>query len=345
VEQLKVLILSEAEFETSTEEVMDCLLQLGALPLRLNGEDLDSRGATVRFEICEGNANARLWIEDKELQLNEVQAVWYRRWVRNRQHEVVDLLDSAHANAGRLHYAIKRHLTLESRRLSSFLFSRLAGVPWLSDPEKASINKLHVLEVASKVGLATPATLITSERQEVRRFSDLYGLLITKPMGEVEILIEGENVHFMFTPIIDREAIDALPERFTPSLFQEWIEKDFELRIFYIDGDCYAMAIFSQLNPQSQADFRRQDFTRPNRYVPYRLSSETTDRVRRLMEKLGLDTGSLDLIRMPGGREVFLEVNPIGQFGMVSKPCNYQLERRMAEALIRRATYGQGSRQ
>jgi D-alanine-D-alanine ligase-like ATP-grasp enzyme len=54
------------------------------------------------------------------------------------------------------------------------------------------------------------------------------------------------------------------------------------------------------------------------------------------MEELPLTTGSLDFIRTPGGRHVFLEVNPAGQFAMVSLPCNYRLEKRVAEYLIRR---------
>ena len=54
------------------------------------------------------------------------------------------------------------------------------------------------------------------------------------------------------------------------------------------------------------------------------------------MEDLKLETGSLDLIKTPDGRIVFLEVNPVGQFGMISKPCNYHLERKVAEFLIRK---------
>jgi hypothetical protein len=34
------------------------------------------------------------------------------------------------------------------------------------------------------------------------------------------------------------------------------------------------------------------------------------------------------------GEYVFLEVNPIGQFGMVSAPCNYNLEKKIAQYLI-----------
>jgi hypothetical protein len=50
-----------------------------------------------------------------------------------------------------------------------------------------------------------------------------------------------------------------------------------------------------------------------------------------------LSTGSLDLVRCPDGRFVFLEVNPVGQFGMISQPCNYRLEKEVAAHLLRRA--------
>src|SRR4029077_20858467 len=110
----------------------------------------------------------------------------------------------------------------------------------------------------------------------------------------------------------------------------------YELRVFYLAGECHAMAIFSQNDPETRADFRRYNRLRPNRMVPLRLSSETAARIRRLMDDLGLETGSLDLLQTPDGREVFLEINPVGQFGMVSAPCNYHLEKKVAELLIRK---------
>jgi hypothetical protein len=39
----------------------------------------------------------------------------------------------------------------------------------------------------------------------------------------------------------------------------------------------------------------------------------------------------------PNGDIYFLEVNPAGQFGMVSTPCNYYLEEKIAEVLLRRS--------
>src|SRR6202007_234 len=101
------------------------------------------------------------------------------------------------------------------------------------------------------------------------------------------------------TTALDAAAVDALPERFAPSLFQELIDKEYEVRVFYLAGDAadtathYAMAIFSQSDPQTQTDFRRYNRDRPNRTVPYRLAPETALRLRRLMDDLGLETGSI----------------------------------------------------
>jgi D-alanine-D-alanine ligase-like ATP-grasp enzyme len=52
------------------------------------------------------------------------------------------------------------------------------------------------------------------------------------------------------------------------------------------------------------------------------------------MSSIGLRSGSIDMILTPSGEYVFLEVNPVGQFKQVSYPCNFKLEKRIAETLI-----------
>jgi len=41
------------------------------------------------------------------------------------------------------------------------------------------------------------------------------------------------------------------------------------------------------------------------------------------------------MIRARNGDFIFLEINPVGQFGMTSIPCNYFLEKKIAEHLIK----------
>lgn len=334
-----ILIFSQSSLEPTTEEVMDWLEAFGARCVRLNGDDIEGRSA-LRFRIADGGVSLVFESEGAELPLAEVDAVWYRRWLYERRHETVDLLADPGADDHILHHQLRRHLNLESRRLSDFLYASFDHLPWLSHPRRSNLDKLDVLRRAARTGLATPATLVTTERAELRRFCERHGEIVTKPIGEVEGFIAGEVSYLLYTTPLGLAEVDALPERFAPSLFQERVEKAYELRVFYLDGEFHAMAIFSQNDPQTRADFRQYNRERPNRNVPYRLRPEVAASLRLLMDELGLETGSIDLMVAPDGREVFLEINPVGQFGMVSKPCNYFLERKVAELLLRKADHG-----
>jgi ATP-GRASP peptide maturase of grasp-with-spasm system len=334
-----ILILSQSSLETTTEEVMDWVEALGGRCVRLNGDDVEGR-SEVRIEIAGGRLALQCESFGVELPLQEAGAVWFRRWLYERRHETVDLLANPGADDHTLHHQLRRHLTLESRRLSDLVFSSFDHLPWLSHPRRSNLNKLDVLRRAAREGIATPATLVTTEREALRRFCAEHGAVITKPIGEVDAFIAGEVSHFLFTTPLGPAEIAALPERFAPSLFQERIEKAYELRVFYLDGEFHAMAIFSQNDPQTRADFRQYNRERPNRNVPYRLRPDLAERLLRLMQGLELETGSLDLLVTPDGREVFLEVNPVGQLGMVSHPCNYQLERKIAQLLLRKEDHG-----
>src|SRR5436305_5546212 len=312
-----ILILSQSSLEPTTEEVMDWVEALGGRCARLNGDDIEGR-SEIRIEIAGGRLALRFESSGVELPLEEAGAVWFRRWLYERRHETVDLLADPGADDHTLHHQLRRHLTLESRRLSDFIFSSFEHLPWLSHPRRSNLNKLAVLRRAAREGIATPATLVTTEREALRTFCAEHGAVITKPIGEVEAFITGEVSHFLFTTPLGEAEIEALPERFAPSLFQERIDTAYELRVFYLDGEFHATAIFSQNDPHTRPDFRPYNRERPNRNVPYRLRPDLTERLLGLMAGLELETGSLDLLVTPDGREVFLEINPVGQLGMVS---------------------------
>ena len=60
---------------------------------------------------------------------------------------------------------------------------------------------------------------------------------------------------------------------------------------------------------------------------------EIAEKIRKFMNLVNMNSGSLDVILTPSGEYVFLEVNPVGQFWQVSYPCNYNLEKKVAEYL------------
>ncbi|HET6764282.1 MAG TPA: hypothetical protein VFH27_11440, partial [Longimicrobiaceae bacterium] len=153
-------------------------------------------------------------------------------------------------------------------------------------------------------------------------------------VGDAATFPVGQRYFALYTAEVAEQPAAELPETLFPSLVQALVEKAFEVRAFYLDGRVYAMAIFSQGDAQTAVDHRRHGDQRPNRMVPYRLPRAVEEAVARMMAALSLSSGSMDLIRTPDGRHVFLEVNPAGQIGMVSGPCNYYLARRVAEHLM-----------
>ncbi len=191
------------------------------------------------------------------------------------------------------------------------------------------------MEHAKDEGINIPATIISNNKNDLLKFKEEHTKIITKPLGEVITFETSNELFFTRTVLIDDGKLKEIDDYFFPSLFQEYIEKEIEIRSFYLEGNFYSMAIFSQLDTKTEVDFRNYNDGNPNRTVPINLPDSLKCKLTVLMEKLNLNTGSLDLILTPKGEFYFLEVNPVGQFGMTSYPCNYYLEKRIAESLIK----------
>jgi ATP-GRASP peptide maturase of grasp-with-spasm system len=324
-----ILVLSQDTRELTTEEVVDWIRALGGECARLNADDLTS-AQPYRLEVDAGGWRLHFSLDGAEFTGRDVGAVWLRRWGRFAQ-PAIKASTGLEGLAGR----INTHLTAEGNAVSRAFFSAVAHAHWLGSPGDGNVSKLEVLAAAVAAGLEIPPTLVTNVRDEIESFRREHGRIITKSVGEVDMFPLFGKSYGLYTSEADEAAVAALPETVFPTLVQAMVEKAFEIRAFYLAGDIYASAIFSQSDEQTSVDFRRYKHDRPNRTVPYRVPPETAAKLRALMESLEMRTGSIDLIRTRDGRHVFLEVNPAGQFGMVSHPCNYGLEKKVAEYLIR----------
>lgn len=105
-------------------------------------------------------------------------------------------------------------------------------------------------------------------------------------------------------------------------------------QVNFFEKKFYSMVIFSQNNEKTKVDFRNYDREKPNKVGPYKLPKNIESKLIKLMETIGLNTGSIDLVKGLDGDYYFLEVNPSGQFGMTSFPCNYNLHKKVANYLI-----------
>ena len=321
-----ILILSTREMEETTIDVMEWLTKLGGSYVRLNGEEI-LEGA-FSLHISTGDEGGTLVVDGQTLAIDEIGAVWYRRSGKLAVPELPEIEDD------NLRTTVRRHLRGEMNAARGSLFHLLHKASWMSKPHTSVPHKMELLLKAKQQGLTVPRTLISNDRDSVLAFREEVGEIIVKCLGDVELFMRDDLAYGPYTEILTAEHIRDLPLQCFPLLVQECVNKAWELRVFYLDGSCYSMAIFSQGDPQTQVDFRRYNFKKPSRMVPFQLSSTMENKIRALMNCLDLDTGSLDLIRSTNGETYFLEINPVGQFGMVSQPCNYHLEKRVAQYLM-----------
>jgi ATP-GRASP peptide maturase of grasp-with-spasm system len=331
-----ICILSHSQIETSTEEVIDWLRAWKVPFIRINGSDIDNSCGPL-ISISKTGVWDRLAADGVALGTDEIRVVWYRRWAYRNAYRNGDIFgDHKHSIAVNI-YSVFLHIYHELQGVSHFLFSRMSSAKWLGAPATASVNKLHALKLAAEMGLDIPETLVTTSVEEARQFAARHGEIITKPISEVLMCNFDEMPCASYTSTAPGEFLEnEVWQGDFPSLFQEKLRKKYEIRIFYLDGKLYSMAMFTQDNLMTQTDFRKYSYDRPARTVPYRLGPQVEDKLRSLMKALRLDTGSIDMVRTVDGRDVFLEVNPVGQFGMVSDPCNYFLEEKVARALVNR---------
>ncbi|MCY0725966.1 hypothetical protein OVW19_29935, partial [Klebsiella pneumoniae] len=64
------------------------------------------------------------------------------------------------------------------------------------------------------------------------------------------------------------------------------------------------------------------------------LPEDVAARLRALLGRLGLRQGAVDLIRTPQGRHVFLEINPVGEWGMLERDLGLPIADAIAEELL-----------
>jgi hypothetical protein len=309
-----VLLLSHSQEPYCTERVAGALFARGvnALPF-----DTDAFPSALSLSAELGpSRRARLLLEDREL---GVGAVWlWRLWPPR--------LDGRTASVHR-EAAVRESLTTLRG-----LFDLLADVPWIDpiDHNRCAENKTRQLRIAAQLGLAIPPTLITSDPNAARSFFHAHdGQVIAKLQTSLGHSMRGGGG--LPTRMLRTEDLDALDGlRQCPMMFQRYVPKAWELRIAWIDGYAFAGALDGRL---CGVDWRYESTAS---WSPHTLPPVVHDRLARLMAKLDLRQGAIDMIVEPSGEYVFLEVNPHGEWGMLQRDLGLPIAEAIAEALIRR---------
>lgn len=275
--------------------------------VRFNTEDFPTR-IGVDLQAENEHLIGRFIFSNIEIEFDGIDSVWYRRPVN-------PIPDTSIVDDTAFQFAAE-----ESQETLDGIWN-LLDCFWVSRPERIrqAESKLFQLKTAQQLGFNIPSTIVTNHPKKALEF---YGKhkegLIYKPIRH-GYLKRDETISLVYTNrVTSAEASQLNNVRLSPSLLQEYIEKDVEIRATVVGDDVFAVELHSQECRDAMTDWRRGNVSHIT-HKPHRLEPDIERKCRDLVKRMGLEFGAIDLILKPSGDYVFIEINPNGQWAWVQQ--------------------------
>ncbi|MEN2388055.1 hypothetical protein [Comamonas sp. A7-5] len=248
------------------------------------------------YKIAIDNGSFQIIHEGLDICSDECLGIYFRKPIFENLEGV---FDSAYHN-----FAHRETFSLIEGLVESF------DGPCLSKPSKIrkANNKVFQLFLAEKLGFKVPASRITNNMEVVRDFD--VSAMIVKPLaiGTVE---HANHREYVQTNMVSKETpMDKL--KFAPAYFQEYTEKDYEVRVTFVRDQAHAVRIESE----NKIDWRKKENNII--YRPYTLPSSIYLKCLDFMREADMEFGCFDFI-VNNGEFVFLEMNANGQWAWLEK--------------------------
>ena len=163
-------------------------------------------------------------------------------------------------------------------------------------------NKVFQLQYAKKHEIKIPFSFIGTNNEEASVFNGYKSII--KPLTTGKIYYENSCDIFQ-TNLFSKLCADI---SLTPIYLQEYVEKDFEVRLTIVNDAFFPVKILSDNN----IDWRTHGAQ--NIYSLISLPEEIKIQCKNMLKDFGLIFGAFDFIVNLSGDWIFLEVNPNGQW-------------------------------
>lgn len=323
MKQNKVLIITSKD-DAHADHIIIKLNSLGYSDdvIRINTEDF-----VHNCEVSFDGASIEVDILDSKRKFNSstIKSVWYRR---PKDFEITTNEEES----------VKAFIRKQSTAfLRGLYFCCHDSAKWINPLPAVhrSRIKMQQLQLARKIGFTIPDTLITNNEDKALNFFRKHGEICTKSLDEPYFTL-NEHLFPMFTRLISDEKellrnTDSI--RRCPVFFQQYINKQLDIRVVVFGARVFAFEIHSQENELSLLDFRGAS---PHllRHELHQLPSKIKNLILSFVKAQGLISCSLDLVLTNTGQYYFLENNPNGQWLWLEFNTKTDLTSQMIELLL-----------
>jgi ATP-GRASP peptide maturase of grasp-with-spasm system len=328
-----MILIFTIKYDYSSTKVIEWLNHYGVRVIRINGDDdiykfkkIDSTGIYFTNTIT-----------NKLVNLKEAKSCWWRRTGISKRHFMSPIV-AENSNEPELDLSLftntkSTYINDEYIALKEYIFNTIYETCDINLGKPIfNLNRLIVTDIAKKHKFKVPNFEIINNGEQLLNSKNSLGKIVTKAISNGIYEILKSHRFYTYTELVEPNFYSVNKNiTFFPSLITELIEKKMEIRTFFIDDQFYSMAIFSQSNEKTKIDFRKYA---DNKNEPYKLPNEIEQRLLSVFKEIDLNCGSVDLIVDKNDNFVFLEINPVGQYAMTGEPCNYNLDKLIANYLI-----------
>lgn len=214
--------------------------------------------------------------------------------------------------------------------LDFFISSKITDLRILGTSQRSTseINKLKYIYLAPKFKIRTPKTIISTCLDDINEVLTSGIKYVIKPIHSVEFYSTRSNKFYMYTSILEKSILKNKSQLFFPTLLQEFIDKDCEIRTFYILNQFYSYASFGpSYSFESEVNIDSRDYhNRNDSIVNFNLPKVFEKKLIKLLKYLNINTASLDIMLSKQNTFFLLDINPYGIYDTASEYCNYPIE-------------------
>lgn len=236
---------------------------------------------------------------------------------------------------------INKHNLTEASGFLSFLLHYINGCFSIGDHlyDRSADSKMLQLEIAGKWGMNVPDTCFSNRKEDILSFANKYEEVTLKSVENDNIRVNDELECVLYTRKVKSALLKELPEEAfsqTVNFVQNYIEKQFELRVTVVGNECFACKLDSQVLGEEQGKIDwRQGYDYGLKHNKYDLPNDITVFCRKFLRQLHLNFGCFDFIVTPKGEYVFLECNPNGQWLWIEMQTGMKISEAIAQCLMK----------
>ena len=249
----------------------------------------------------------------KKFIASKISAVWERRPTTPNVHQTLDsIVGNVLEEESRELSQWLRYIFIDKRNIGSALWDR---------PNE---SKLRQYLIASKIiaeknfHISIPDTVLSNNKTYITELADDYSYVSVKPIGSDSVELDDEyEIPFVSRKVHSNEILEISEEdiKICPTFLQNYIPKEYELRVTVVGLQSYCCKIDSQLLPAGagKEDWREGygiGLSQTWITTPYEIDKFCLF----YLKSINSSFGCFDFICDKNGNYHFLECNPNGQW-------------------------------